>query len=164
MTGVRLCLTWVALHLAGEERRCVGQRDAHKEPGCYFHSSWGTFRTGEKRASSKILSIKLPTYSFKSHLNENEGGYGSSKLNSLVSALTPSLFLSSLHRLSSPCVGIYMSMTYALVPFSFFFSPIYMSVAFAARRCSIKMKVICSATVRLFYQLLLSSILVSEHR
>lgn len=79
----------------------------------------------ELKASSKILSIKLATYSFKLHLNENEDHYGSSETRKLdvASSLSFSLFhplcfptppLSSfLFSLSSPSVGIYMSMTFA---------------------------------------------------
>ncbi len=90
-----------------------GERDTHKEQSVIsiLHESYS-----EPKASSKILSIKLPTYSFKLHLNENEDHYSTSKLKSLLSLwlclslLSLSLCLSLFH-LSSALVGIYMSMT-----------------------------------------------------
>lgn len=69
-----------------ERRDSMRERDAHKEQSVIsilhgLHS--------ELKASSKILSIKLPTYSFKLYLNENEDHYCTSQFNSLVSLLLP---------------------------------------------------------------------------
>lgn len=108
------------------------------------------------KASSKILSIKLPTYSFKLHLNENEHHYSTSKNST---AFCRSLSLPPLHL--PPLVFTCQWLLCKCL--SLFLSPIYMSVAFAAWWRRVKMKVICSVTVRPFYQLLLSSILVSEY-
>lgn len=127
----------------------------------------------EPKASSKILSIKLPTYSFKLHLNENEDHYSTSKLKSLLSlwlCLHLSLcfplslrlsFISHLPPLVFTCQWLLCKCLSSSL--FFFVPPIYMSAAFAAWWCCVAMKVICSVTVRPFYQLLLSSILVSEY-
>lgn len=77
MTHVKLRLTWVALHLA-EEERAARERDAQTEK--WFSILHGLY--SEQKASFKILSIKLPTYSFKLHLNKNEDHYSTSKLKS----------------------------------------------------------------------------------
>lgn len=142
------------------------ERDTHKEQSVIsiLHESHS-----EPKASSKILSIKLPAYSFKLYLNENEDHYSTSKLKSLLSLwLCLSLcypspyvslsFISHQPRLVFTCQWL-LCKCLSL----FFLSPIYMSVAFAAWWCCVEMKVICSVTVRPFYQLLLSSILVSEY-
>lgn len=165
VTRVQLGLTWVALHLAGEEGRGRGMLLKSRVLFPFFTGSYS-----EQKATSKILSIKLPGYSFKLHLNENEDHYSTSELKSLLSlwlslplSVFPSRSLSSLPSLrwylhvNDFCVSGFLSLSL------FFLPPIYMSVAFAAWWCCVAMKVICSVTVRPFYQLLLSSILVSEY-
>lgn len=165
VTRVQLGLTWVALHLAGEEGWGRGMLLKSRVLFPFFTGS-----CSEQKATSKILSIKLPGYSFKLHLNVNEDHYSTWELKSLLSlwlslplSVFPSRSLSSLPSLrwylhvNDFCISAFLS------PSLFFLPPIYMSVAFAAWWCCVAMKVICSVTVRQFYQLLLSSILVSEY-
>lgn len=146
----------MALHLAGEER-VVRERDAQTEK--WFSILHGLY--SEQKASFKILSIKLPTYSFRLHLNKNEDHYSTSKLKSLLwFCLSLSPPLSSLISL---CWYLHVNHFCLSAFLSFFPHSIYMSVASAAWWRCVAMKVICSVTVRPFYQLLLSSILVREY-
>lgn len=74
--------------------------------------------------------------------------------------LSSFIFLCWYLHVNDFCVSAFLSLSRARF---FFLSAIYMSVALTAWWCCVEMKVICFVTVRPFYQLLLSSILVSEY-
>lgn len=124
VTRVQLGLTWVALHLAGEEGWGRGMLLKSRVLFPFFTGS-----CSEQKATSKILSIKLPGYSFKLHLNENEDHYSTWELKSLLSlwlslplSVFPSRSLSSLPSLrwylhvNDFCISAFLS------PSLFFFA------------------------------------------
>lgn len=161
VTHVKLRLTWVALHLAGEETRCEGEGGWEREVVFPFFVGYVQNKKPHYRFyQSRCLPIHLDyTWWRMRNITSLQTSKAFCHFDCLFLFFPFSLPLSfiSHHR---PLV---FTCQWLFAAFSSFLPSIYMSVAFTTWWCCVALKVICSVTVRPFYQLLLSSILASEY-